>query len=580
MTSGSNRRRTTSVDPSPTPTIVCMNPSAWNIGTHISVTSPRPERHLAEQPADQRQRARLRARRALRRAGRAAGQDRDPRPLGGLRRGAPVGAVDQRVERVVAGLVRPGAEPSARRIVDPRERLRVLVVVDEQIGSLALRHLADLGPGERGVEQHDPSAALGGGEHRLEEAAMVTREDRHALAGLEPVLAPGVGERVRALVELLVAELAALVDHHGTVAVAQRAGHERATEQAVALESDQQLGEALRRLGAEQPAAHAQRGEVRLVAGALGELGGAADQTLRVERGIDDGLGVQVDDGTLLLLRPCHCFIEFCSSREGSRRSGVRCGGARDLHTARTAQIIRAWVAIAAELRRSSLLAMTWRRRRPHAAAASPSLGPRRHPIARQAHESFADSWVVEDAMAGKLISLPLRVSLRSAQLLTRAAGGVAGRALSIPGHAIQVASPGRSSAPRATPTPRPAPASRTPSRHRRACPAAATAPRTASAAAAFTPPRRSLAGASLSRSRLTSPRSPSWCASPPSRGRGRRRRGHHGARAVDRIRPDERQGCDRPGQDRQRRRARRHDGCTRPGTAPARPCSPRSIAS
>ena len=141
---------------------------------------------------------------------------------------------------------------------------------------------------------------------------MVAREDRHAFAGLEAVLAPGVGERVGALVEFLVAELAALVDHHGPVAVADAGGHDRAAEQAVALESEQQLGDALRRLRAEQPAAHAQRGEIRLVAGALGELGGAPDQTLGVERSIDDGLWVQVDDGTLLLLQPCHCFTELC----------------------------------------------------------------------------------------------------------------------------------------------------------------------------------------------------------------------------------------------------------------------------
>lgn len=60
--------------------------------------------------------------------------------------------------------------------------------------------------------------------------------------------------------------------------------------------------------------------------------------------------------------------------------------------------------------------------------------------------------------MAGKLITLPLRVSLRSAQLLTRAAGGVAGCALSITGHAIQVASPGRSGTATRDAEPRPAP--------------------------------------------------------------------------------------------------------------------------
>jgi hypothetical protein len=68
--------------------------------------------------------------------------------------------------------------------------------------------------------------------------------------------------------------------------------------------------------------------------------------------------------------------------------------------------------------------------------------------------------------MAGKLITLPLRVSLRSAQLLTRAAGGVAGRTFSITALAIQIASPGRSGGPARDAAPRPAPASRAPSRH------------------------------------------------------------------------------------------------------------------
>ncbi len=46
--------------------------------------------------------------------------------------------------------------------------------------------------------------------------------------------------------------------------------------------------------------------------------------------------------------------------------------------------------------------------------------------------------------MASKLITLPLRVSLRSALLLTRAASGVAGHAASITEYAIGVVSPGR----------------------------------------------------------------------------------------------------------------------------------------
>ncbi len=67
--------------------------------------------------------------------------------------------------------------------------------------------------------------------------------------------------------------------------------------------------------------------------------------------------------------------------------------------------------------------------------------------------------------MAGKLITLPLRVSLRSAQLLIRTAVGVAGRALSITGRTIQVASPGRSGDVERDAAPRPAPAFRAPSR-------------------------------------------------------------------------------------------------------------------
>ena len=74
----------------------------------------RAERHLAQEAADQRERPRLGARGALGRAGGAAGQDRDLGPLAGLRRAARVAAVDQRVERVVAGLIGPGPEPASR----------------------------------------------------------------------------------------------------------------------------------------------------------------------------------------------------------------------------------------------------------------------------------------------------------------------------------------------------------------------------------------------------------------------------------------------------------------------------------
>ena len=50
VSSGSKRLRTTNVDPSPIPTIDCMKPSAWNAGTHISVTSPARNGTLLSRP--------------------------------------------------------------------------------------------------------------------------------------------------------------------------------------------------------------------------------------------------------------------------------------------------------------------------------------------------------------------------------------------------------------------------------------------------------------------------------------------------------------------------------------------------
>jgi hypothetical protein len=106
--------------------------------------------------------------------------------------------------------------------------------------------------------------------------------------------------------------------------VTESTGHDRATDQAVASESTNQLREALGRLGAEQSAPYGNHGEIRLIARPLGDLGRAPDQTLGVARGIDDGLGVQVDDGTLLLLQLGHGFMQFSSFGKvrGAQASG------------------------------------------------------------------------------------------------------------------------------------------------------------------------------------------------------------------------------------------------------------------
>jgi hypothetical protein len=125
----------------------------------------------------------------------------------------------------------------------------------------------------------------------------------------------------------------------------------------------------VRRLRADQTAADAQRGEVRLVAGALGELGDALDQPFGIERGADDGLGVEVNDGTLLLT-----FLGKVPPR-----SGVVLGELPKLYAYREkplnirASRIGASRMLVPSKRASSLptvAAMTGRCRRPHAAAA------------------------------------------------------------------------------------------------------------------------------------------------------------------------------------------------------------------
>src|SRR6202012_2896235 len=112
---------------------------------------PRTEWNLAEQASEEPERSGLRPRRPLWAAGGAAGEDRDLRCGVRFGRVAGIAALDQRLERVVALLVGPGAVAAPGRVVDSRERFSVLVVVDEQVGAFAFGHLADLGAGEGGV---------------------------------------------------------------------------------------------------------------------------------------------------------------------------------------------------------------------------------------------------------------------------------------------------------------------------------------------------------------------------------------------------------------------------------------------
>ena len=100
------------------PKIACMNPSAWNIGTHSSVVSRARNGTLLSRPPTSDERLRL---------GRGAPFGVPVVPLvrivmrgrsSGLGGALRVAAVDQSVDRVVAGLVGPREEASVRRIVD------------------------------------------------------------------------------------------------------------------------------------------------------------------------------------------------------------------------------------------------------------------------------------------------------------------------------------------------------------------------------------------------------------------------------------------------------------------------------
>src|SRR5690348_2826818 len=88
---------------------------------------------------------------------------------------------------------------------------------------------------------------------------------------------PGVGQGVRVLVELPVGHAPALIDDGRPLAVTQRGRRARPAQQAVALDGQEELSHAVRRLQPDHAGAHADRGEVGLVDGALGQLQATAD---------------------------------------------------------------------------------------------------------------------------------------------------------------------------------------------------------------------------------------------------------------------------------------------------------------
>jgi len=169
------------------------------------------------------------------------------------------------------------------RRVDAVEHVRVLVVVDEQVGAFALRDLANLRAGERGVEQHDLGSALGGREHRVKESPVVAGQDGHPVAGLQ-ILARARRWPGRWSVGQALGRSRRRARAQGDpVTVADRADRHRTGEQAEALEGEQHPGNSMGQLGSHQAAAHAQRHVVGLIAETLGELSPGAEQSPDVD---------------------------------------------------------------------------------------------------------------------------------------------------------------------------------------------------------------------------------------------------------------------------------------------------------
>ena len=91
-------------------------------------------------------------------------------------------------------------------------QLGELLVVDDGLGLLALADVGDLRAREHRVEVQRVGAELRARHGRVDEAAMVAAEDRDAVALADAEVAPRVGQRVGAGVDLLEGQRPQLVD--------------------------------------------------------------------------------------------------------------------------------------------------------------------------------------------------------------------------------------------------------------------------------------------------------------------------------------------------------------------------------
>ena len=182
------------------------------------------ERHMRQDAADRGQRRRRVPGGALRCTGRAAREDHQRGVLRRLGCGLLAAARDHFGQRLVGGAgwlvavgVRAQRTESAQFEIRLRHRLGVLIVVDQQPRALAVGDIRDLRSGEFGVEQHDARADTGGRVVRDDEPAVVSSQDRDAVAALDAHGDHAVGDRVDAVVEFPERHRALVVDDRDAV---------------------------------------------------------------------------------------------------------------------------------------------------------------------------------------------------------------------------------------------------------------------------------------------------------------------------------------------------------------------------
>jgi hypothetical protein len=85
--------------------------------------------------------------------------------------------------RFIRPAVHPGEDSAGVRPVGEGlvDRVGELLVVDDGVGVLAVDHVGQRRPGERGVEQQHVGTDAGGRDQRFDEAAMVAAHDADCL---------------------------------------------------------------------------------------------------------------------------------------------------------------------------------------------------------------------------------------------------------------------------------------------------------------------------------------------------------------------------------------------------------------